>query len=88
MCIRDRPEAWCSLRPEAIRVVAGNGQVTGTAGASRYLGAGTKLAVHLGRGDDMEITVVLPPGQEVPAPGTTVALQPLAGALHVMAGEK
>lgn len=82
------PEAWCSLRPEAIRVVAGNGQVTGTAGASRYLGAGTKLAVHLGQGDDMEITVVLPPGQEVPAPGTTVALQPLAGALHVMAGEK
>jgi putative spermidine/putrescine transport system ATP-binding protein len=74
---------WSSLRPEAIRVVAG-GRLGGTAGQSRYLGAGSRLSVDL---DGTAISVHLPPGTPVPAPGSAVWLDTDPSALHAMADE-
>ena len=73
---------WSSLRPEAIRL--GGPGVPGISGTSRYLGAGTRLSVSMGT---ETLTVQLPPGTPVPAPGTPVNLQADAGAVHAMEGE-
>ncbi|MFZ5750286.1 MAG: ABC transporter ATP-binding protein [Pseudomonadota bacterium] len=78
------PEAWASLRPEAIRLVAGGEGVTGVAGQARYFGSGTRLTVALGAGAGIELGVAIPPGEPVPEPGTPVALAAAPGALHVL----
>ena len=76
--------AWSSLRPEAVRLATA-GPIAGIAGSARYLGAGTRLSVDLG--DATPITLHLPPGQPVPAPGTPVVLQVDPASIHAMAGE-
>ncbi len=73
---------WSSLRPEAIRLAATG--VPGTAGSARYLGAGTRLTVDIG---SEPVTIHLPPGTPVPAPGTPVILASATEAIHAMAGE-
>ncbi len=73
---------WSSLRPEAIRLAASG--VPGIAGPARYLGAGTRLSVDVGTD---RLTVHLPPGTPVPAPGIPVSLDVSAAALHPMEGE-
>ena len=72
---------WASLRPEAIRLAA-DGPVAGTVTTSRYLGAGTRLAVAV---DGAEVALIVPAGTVVPEPGASVrlacapeAVQPLA----------
>ena len=76
------PPRWSSLRPEAIRLAATG--VPGTAGSARYLGSGTRLAVDIGSGP---VTLHLPPGTPVPAPGTPVLLDAPPEAIHAMEGE-
>lgn len=78
------PEAWASLRPEAVRLAAA-GPVTGPVTALRYLGAGTRVAVRLG---ETEVAALIPAGQPLPAEGETVALAFDPGALHVMEGAR
>ncbi len=78
------PARWCSLRPEALRLVAAGGKIAGQVQALRYLGAGTRVVVGTPGG---EMTALLPAGGAVPAPGTPVALDWDANALHVMEGE-
>jgi len=73
---------WSSLRPEAIRLASTG--VPGISGTSRYLGAGTRLSVDIGT---EPLTVHLPPGTPVPAPGTPVNLGVAPEAIHAMAGE-
>ena len=80
------PSAFCSLRPEAVRLV-GSGGIGGVAGTARYLGVGTRLGVLLNDAACTEIGIVLPPGQAAPAPGSAVSLEAAATALHPMAGE-
>ncbi|MFN4157985.1 MAG: ABC transporter ATP-binding protein [Gemmobacter sp.] len=74
------PDAWASLRPEAIRLAGGG--IPGTAGPARYLGAGTRLSVDLG--NNVAVQVWLPPGQPVPPPGSPVQVQAAPGAIHPM----
>ncbi|MGQ0564113.1 MAG: ABC transporter ATP-binding protein [Gemmobacter sp.] len=73
---------WSSLRPEAMRLGAEG--IPGIAGTSRYLGAGTRLTVALGT---QALTVHLPPGTPVPAPGEHVMLDAPPQAVHAMEGE-
>ena len=83
------PEAWASLRPEALRLGSPEGAaVAGTVAASRYLGAATRLLVDLGAataGEAREVAVLVPGGQAVPPVGARVGLAWDQGALHVMA---
>ncbi len=76
------PEAWASLRPEAIRLVGASEGVAGVAGSARYYGSGTRLNVALGATGEVEVGVALAPGQPVPEPGSAVALAAAPGALH------
>ncbi|MGL4311415.1 MAG: ABC transporter ATP-binding protein [Paracoccaceae bacterium] len=73
------PEAWSSLRPEALLLDSAG--VAGTVTTARYLGGATRLSVETG---GAVIGVLLPPGTAIPAPGTTVGLCAAPGALHVM----
>jgi putative spermidine/putrescine transport system ATP-binding protein len=77
------PEAWSSLRPEAVRL-AGAGPVTGTVTALRYLGSGTR--VMLDTDDGTGIAALVPAGQPLPEEGARVALAFDPAALHVMEG--
>jgi putative spermidine/putrescine transport system ATP-binding protein len=76
------PEAWASLRPEALRLTAPGAGIAATAGSARYLGAGTRLSVDLG--DGFALQVWLPPGDPVPPPGTPVSLAAAPDAIHPM----
>jgi putative spermidine/putrescine transport system ATP-binding protein len=78
------PEAWASLRPEAVRLAA-SGPVTGPVTALRYLGAGTRVALRLG---ETEVAALIPAGQPVPAEGDTAAIAFDPIALHVMGAAK
>ncbi|PZR00307.1 MAG: polyamine ABC transporter ATP-binding protein [Cereibacter sphaeroides] len=82
------PDTWASLRPERIRLTEGQDRVSGTAGTARYLGSGTRLNVNLADADGVEVSLILPPGQSVPAPGSKVGLEALPGAIHAMEGER
>jgi putative spermidine/putrescine transport system ATP-binding protein len=70
---------WASLRPEALRLAGADARVTGTVAATRYLGAGTRVAVDVG---GAEVALVAPAGTAVPAPGATVGLAWEPGALN------
>jgi putative spermidine/putrescine transport system ATP-binding protein len=78
------PEAWASLRPEAVRLAA-SGPVTGPVTALRYLGAGTRVALRLG---ETEVAALIPAGQPLPAEGDTAAIAFDPIALHVMGAAK
>jgi putative spermidine/putrescine transport system ATP-binding protein len=78
------PEAWSSLRPEALRLGhPGGGGVTGAVIALRYLGAGTRVLVAI---DGAEVAALVPSGQELPGIGDRVGLTFEPGAIHVMEG--
>ncbi len=96
------PEAWASLRPEAIQVVGSEGSVmAGRVSGLRYLGAGSRVAVRLdgaGTGalpwpagyldtdEGIEVAALMPSGAKVPAVGERVGLSFDPSALHVMTG--
>ena len=89
------PQAWASLRPEAIRIAA-EGRLRATVTGARYLGAGTRLSLRAGAlprtprylgQDDSEIAVLIPAGAAVPEVGADVALDWDVAALHVMERE-
>ncbi len=71
---------WASLRPEAIRVTPA-GKLQGIVASSRYLGAGTRLAVDIG---GQELGAMIGPGQACPAVGDRVGLDWAEDALHLM----
>ncbi len=73
--------AWASLRPEAIRL--GGAGPAAQVVATAFLGTATRVHVTL---DGRDLTVLLPRGAPVPAPGETVALGWGAGDLHLMEG--
>ena len=64
-------EGWASLRPEALRLAGAEAAVTGAVASTRYLGAGTRVAVDVG---GVEIALVAPAGTAVPEPGARVGL--------------
>ena len=89
------PQAWASLRPEAIRIAA-EGRLRATVTGARYLGAGTRLSLRAGAlpqtprylgQDESEIAVLIPAGAAVPEVGADVALDWDVAALHVMERE-
>jgi putative spermidine/putrescine transport system ATP-binding protein len=82
------PSTWASLRPERIRLARQGEGVEGIARTARYLGSGTRLHVELVDHAGLEISLVLPPGEAVPEPGTSVTLAALPGAIHAMGGER
>ena len=76
------PARWASLRPEALRLVAADAAVlSGPVVALRYLGAGTRVQIAA---QGAEVSALLPAGQPVPEPGSTVGLAFEPGALHLM----
>ena len=78
------PEAWSSLRPEALRLApTGGARISGPVTAVRFLGAGTRISVA---SHGTEIAALLGAGQPAPAPGTEVGLTFDPVALHVMEG--
>ena len=74
------PAQWSSLRPEALRLDAAAAQ-TGTVTAIRYLGAGSRVALHVA---GTELAVLVPAGQPLPDPGAQVGFAFDPAALHVM----
>ena len=78
------PKTWASLRPEAIRVEP-QGRLKGLVAGARYLGAGTRLSVHVpGLAIEGNLAVLLPAGAAVLEVGTEIALGWDPAALHVM----
>ncbi|HEX9857755.1 MAG TPA: ABC transporter ATP-binding protein [Paracoccaceae bacterium] len=76
------PARWSSLRPEALRLAAAEtAALSGTVTALRYLGAGTRVQIAAA---GAEIGVLLPAGQPLPPPGSTIGLAFDPAALHVM----
>lgn len=80
------PAAWSSLRPEATRLGAAPGgqTVSGTVTALRYLGATTRVVMRVGETD---VGALVPTGQPLPEPGSTVAIACDSAALHLMEQE-
>ncbi len=74
------PAAWASLRPEVLRL-SDTAPLRGTVGATRYLGAGSRVTLRIAGAD---IAVLVPAGQPVPEPGAEVGLTFDPAALHVM----
>ncbi len=74
-------QAWASLRPEAIRLVARGhpARVVATA----FLGTATRLHLEMAGRD---LTALVPRGAEVPRPGQTVEIGWGEGDLHLMEG--
>jgi putative spermidine/putrescine transport system ATP-binding protein len=62
---------WASLRPEAIRLAGPDADVAGTVTSTRYLGAGTRVALEI---DGTEVALVAPAGTAIPVPGARVGL--------------
>jgi putative spermidine/putrescine transport system ATP-binding protein len=75
---------WVSLRPEALRLGGPDTAVQGTVRATRYLGAGTRVAVAL---DGAELAAIVPAGAPVPEPGARVGLVWEPGALNPLADD-
>ncbi|MCL5777831.1 ABC transporter ATP-binding protein [Limibaculum sp. FT325] len=76
------PEAWASLRPEALRLTApGAGRVSGTVAGLRYLGAATRIGVAV---EGATLAALLPAGRPAPTPGEAVGLDWDPAALHPM----
>ncbi|HSF96645.1 MAG TPA: ABC transporter ATP-binding protein, partial [Thermohalobaculum sp.] len=76
------PEAWASLRPEAVRLAGPDGaRVTGTVASVRYLGAATRVSVEV---DGVALAALVPTRGGVPAIGTRAGLAWDGDALHPM----
>ncbi len=75
---------WASLRPEAIHLAGPDAAVTGTVATTRYLGAGTRVAVTL---DGGEVALIAATGTAVPEPGARVGLAWDPAALNPLADE-
>ncbi len=79
------PDAWASLKPEAVRITApGDGCASGRVAGVRYLGAATRVAVTV---DGGELAAIAPAGVPAPALGDEVGLAWAPDALHIMEGE-
>ena len=79
------PEAWASLKPEAVRIVApDDGHAKGRVAGIRYLGAATRIVVTV---DGGELAAIAPAGASAPAPGDEIGLTWAPDALHIMEGE-
>ena len=74
------PSRWASLRPEHTRLSA-SGPISGTVTALRYLGAATRVVLKVG---EAEMAALVPAGQSLPEPGSTMAITFDAPHLHVM----
>jgi putative spermidine/putrescine transport system ATP-binding protein len=74
------PEAWASLRPESVQLVASGG-VAGQVSALRYMGSSTRVVVQLGQG---EIGVMVRAGDPLPDQGSLVHLGCAPSALHIL----
>ncbi len=72
---------WASLRPEAIRLAGADASVAGTVTTTRYLGAGTRVAVAI---DGGEVALVAPAGTAVPEAGARVGLAWEPAALNAL----
>lgn len=83
------PAAWCSLRPESIRLTDPAGAALGGVVRSvRYLGSATRLVLDVGQGTEVtEIAVLVPAGRPVPAIGARAGLEWDVAALHPLAEE-
>jgi putative spermidine/putrescine transport system ATP-binding protein len=76
------PARWSSLRPESLRLGPPEGAaLAGRVTALRYLGAGTRVVID---GPGAELAVLVPAGQDLPAPGDRVGLTFDPALLHVM----
>jgi putative spermidine/putrescine transport system ATP-binding protein len=76
------PARWSSLRPESLRLGPPEGAaLAGRVTALRYLGAGTRVVID---GPGAELAVLVPAGQDLPAPGDRVGLTFDPAMLHVM----
>lgn len=73
------PAQWASLRPESIRLHSGVN--SGTVSAVRYLGSGTRVVLQVGQ---EAVAALVPAGQEVPNPGSTVHFGFDASDLHIL----
>ena len=73
-------EAWASLRPESVQLVASGG-VAGQVSALRYMGSSTRVVVQLGH---TEIGVMVRAGDPLPDQGSMVYLRCAPSALHVL----
>ena len=81
------PDAWSSLRPEALTLAASptnTPSLTGTVTTLRYLGAATRVTLQC-QGTD--VSVLVPTGQPLPAPHATIGLHIDPANLHIMAAE-
>ena len=83
------PNAWSSLRPESLHLIAidpalAGSALTGTVTSLRYLGATTRVTLHC-QGTDL--SVLVPAGQPLPDPHTTAGLRIATNDLHIMAAE-
>lgn len=74
------PEAWASLRPESVQLVASGG-VAGQVSALRYMGSSTRVVVQLGH---TEIGVMVRAGDPLPDQGSMVYLRCAPSALHML----
>jgi putative spermidine/putrescine transport system ATP-binding protein len=76
------PEAWASLRPEAVRLVPWNkSDLRGSVTALRYLGSAMRVTVILPFGT---LSVLVPAGMPMPQMGDSVGLILASNGLHVM----
>ncbi|KGF68266.1 polyamine ABC transporter ATP-binding protein [Hoeflea sp. BAL378] len=77
------PAEWASLRPEDIRIGAEGGHEARVTGSS-FLGNATRLTLDMA---GEKLTVLLPAGSAVPAPGASVRFSWEPSALHLMGTE-
>ena len=70
---------WASLRPEAIRLVAGG--IPATVRSHSFLGAATRVTVGAG---NIVLSVMVPAGQPVPDIGAATGLSWQPSDLHYM----
>ena len=72
---------WASLRPEAVRLVAGDAGIAATVVSRSYLGIMTRLGLDA---DGQRINALLPAGSPLPSEGDAVRLSFSPGDLHLM----
>jgi putative spermidine/putrescine transport system ATP-binding protein len=78
------PTQWSSLRPEDIRLHSEGGHEA-LVTATSFLGSATRVTIEvIGDVTGDTLTVLVPSGKDVPAPGAQVSFGWSAGDLHVM----
>jgi putative spermidine/putrescine transport system ATP-binding protein len=71
---------WASLRPEAVRIAAGDG-IAATVISRSYLGGTTRLGLDV---EGQRLNALLPAGQPLPAEGQSVRIGFAPADLHLM----